>query len=47
MKMKAAILYEPNTPLKIEEGILDDPREHEVLIRLVVTGVCHSDLHIM
>lgn len=47
MKMKAAVLYEPNTPLKVEEVTLDDPKEREVLIRLVATGVCHSDLHII
>jgi S-(hydroxymethyl)glutathione dehydrogenase / alcohol dehydrogenase len=43
--MKAAVLYEPNTPLKIEEVDLDDPRENEILVKLVATGVCHSDLH--
>ena len=47
MKIKAAVLYEPNTPLKIENVTLDDPKEREVLIKMVATGVCHSDLHIM
>jgi Zn-dependent alcohol dehydrogenase len=45
--MKAAICYEPNTPLKVEEVTLDEPQANEVLVKLVVTGVCHSDLHFM
>jgi S-(hydroxymethyl)glutathione dehydrogenase/alcohol dehydrogenase len=43
--MKAAILHEPNTPLQIEEISVRKPRAHEVLIRTVVSGLCHSDLH--
>ena len=45
MKIKAAILEELNTPLKIEQVELDDPRDREVLVKLVATGVCHSDIH--
>ena len=47
MRMKAAILEELNKPLKIEEVELDDPKDEEVLVRLVATGVCHSDLHVI
>lgn len=43
--MKAAILYEPNTQFKVEEVTIDDPQQGEVLVKLVATGVCHSDLH--
>lgn len=45
MKMKAAVLEALNTPLKIEEVELDDPKDNEVLVKLVATGVCHSDIH--
>ena len=45
--MKAAVLYEANTPLKIEDLTLDEPQENEVLVKLVATGVCHTDLHFM
>jgi Zn-dependent alcohol dehydrogenase len=45
--MKAAVLYEANTPLKIENLTLDEPQQNEVLIKLVATGVCHTDLHFM
>jgi S-(hydroxymethyl)glutathione dehydrogenase / alcohol dehydrogenase len=43
--MKAAVFHGPNQPLAIEEVEIDDPREHEVLVRTAATGVCHSDLH--
>jgi S-(hydroxymethyl)glutathione dehydrogenase/alcohol dehydrogenase len=45
--MKAAVLYEKFKPLAIEDLELDAPREHEVLVRLTASGVCHSDLHYM
>ena len=45
--MKAAVLYEYNTPLKVEDLTLDEPQGNEVLVKMVATGVCHSDLHFM
>lgn len=45
--MKAAVLYEPNKPFKVEEVTLDEPQANEVLVKLVVTGVCHTDLHFL
>lgn len=45
--MKAAVLYEPNTPLVIEEVSVNKPGPHEVLIRTKYAGLCHSDLHFM
>ena len=47
MKTKAAVCYEPNTPLKVEEVELDEPKANEVLVRLEATGVCHTDLHFL
>ncbi len=47
MRMKAAILDELNKPLKVEEVELDEPKDEEVLVRLVATGVCHSDMHVI
>src|SRR5438477_13167703 len=43
--MKAAVLYEVNKPLVIEDISLPNPGPREVLIRTKVAGVCHSDLH--
>jgi S-(hydroxymethyl)glutathione dehydrogenase/alcohol dehydrogenase len=45
--MKAAVLYEVNKPLVIEEISTKKPAAHEVLIRTAVAGLCHSDLHFM
>ena len=43
--MKAAVLSAAETPLVIEEIIIDDPLAGEALVRIVAAGVCHSDLH--
>ena len=43
--MKAAILFEAKTPLRVEDVTIDKPAAHEVLIRTVACGVCRSDLH--
>jgi S-(hydroxymethyl)glutathione dehydrogenase/alcohol dehydrogenase len=45
--MKAAVLYEPNTPLRIEEFELPDLGPRHVRVRLVASGVCHSDWHVI
>lgn len=45
--MKAAVLYEANSPLVLEDVQLDEPQAHEILIRTEAAGVCHSDLHFM
>ncbi len=47
MKIKAAVLYEPHTPFKIETLDLDPPRAGEVLVKIAATGVCHSDWHLV
>jgi S-(hydroxymethyl)glutathione dehydrogenase / alcohol dehydrogenase len=43
--VKAAVLFEPKTPLQIEEVALSKPGPREVLIRTFAVGVCRSDLH--
>jgi S-(hydroxymethyl)glutathione dehydrogenase / alcohol dehydrogenase len=43
--MKAAIFHEVHQPLTIEDIEIDAPRDREVLVRTVASGVCHSDLH--
>lgn len=44
MKIKAAVVREKSAPFTIEDLELDDPREDEVLVRMVASGVCHTDL---
>ena len=43
--MKAAIFHGPHQPLTIEDVELDEPMALEVVVRVVASGVCHSDLH--
>ncbi len=45
--MRAAVFYEPNKPLVIEEVEVDPPKEGEILVKMAAAGVCHSDHHAM
>ena len=45
--MKAAVLYEAKTPLRVEELELDEPGPGEVLVKMMASGVCHSDWHVV
>jgi aryl-alcohol dehydrogenase len=44
MKVKAAVAPEMGKPFQIEEVDLDEPRSNEVLVKIVGTGLCHTDL---
>jgi len=41
--VRAALLHETNGPFSIETLRLDPPRADEVLVRIVATGMCHTD----
>lgn len=43
--MKAAVFYEPNQPLKIEEVETPKIKSHEILVKIAACGVCNTDLH--
>lgn len=43
MKTRAAVLWGPTQHFEIEELELDEPKQGELLIKLVATGLCHSD----
>jgi len=43
--MKAAMFYEPNQPLKIEEVEIPKIESHEILVKIAACGVCNTDLH--
>lgn len=43
MKTRAAIAWEADKPLSIEEVDLEGPREGEVLVEVKATGLCHTD----
>jgi len=44
--VKAAILYSPGHPLRIEDTAAPEPKPGEVLLRVRACGVCRTDLHI-
>lgn len=47
MKTRAAIVYEVNQPVVVEEVELDPPKQGEVLVKVAASGVCHSDLSVI
>jgi Zn-dependent alcohol dehydrogenase len=45
--MKAAVLWEPRTPVEILDVELAPPKEGEALVKVAACGVCASDLHVV
>ena len=43
VKSRAAVAWEAGKPLEIEQVDVAGPNEGEVLVRIVATGVCHTD----
>jgi aryl-alcohol dehydrogenase len=46
MKITAAVVDEKSAPFELRELELEAPRSGEVLVRIVATGICQSDLHV-
>ncbi len=47
MKARAAVLHAAGQKLDVTHVDVQDPLPGEVLVRMAVGGVCHSDLHVM
>ncbi|XP_036620429.1 alcohol dehydrogenase E chain-like [Trichosurus vulpecula] len=47
IKCKAAVLWEVNKPFSIEEVEVAPPKAKEVRIKIVATGICRSDDHVV
>ena len=45
MKSRAAVAWEAGKPLSIEQVDVAGPKAGEVLVRIVATGVCHTDAY--
>ena len=41
---KACLLEEPGSPSNVRDVTVDDPGPNEVLVKIVASGVCHTDL---
>ncbi|XP_004748245.1 alcohol dehydrogenase E chain isoform X3 [Mustela putorius furo] len=47
IKCKAAVLWEIKKPFSIEEVEVAPPKAHEVRIKMVASGICRSDDHVV
>jgi aryl-alcohol dehydrogenase len=47
MEIKAAVAREQGGQLSVESVNLEAPSSHEILVRVVATGVCHTDLVVL
>ena len=45
MKTRAAVAFEAKQPLEIVELDLDGPKDGEVLVEIMATGICHTDAY--
>ena len=43
MKAKAAVAWEAQKPLSIEMIDVEGPKQGEVLLKVIASGVCHTD----
>jgi propanol-preferring alcohol dehydrogenase len=43
--MKAAVVHAFGQPLQIEELPVKEPQIHQILVKVIASGVCHTDLH--
>jgi aryl-alcohol dehydrogenase len=46
MKITAAVVETKSAPFELRELELESPRSDEVLVRIVATGICQTDLHV-
>ena len=44
MKIQAALAHANNSPLSIEEIDLVEPGPNDILVRVVASGICHTDM---
>ncbi|WP_300677767.1 NAD(P)-dependent alcohol dehydrogenase [Nocardioides sp.] len=44
MRTRAAVVTAPGAPFELVDLDLDEPRADEVLVKMVATGLCHTDL---
>jgi len=45
MKTRAAVAFEAKKPLEIVEVDLEGPKDGEVLVEVMATGICHTDAY--
>jgi aryl-alcohol dehydrogenase len=45
VRMKAAVARKARAPLDLVDIDLDEPRDDEVLVKILATGICHTDVN--
>lgn len=43
MRIKAAVTHAKGEPFVIQDVELDEPQSGEILVRIVASGICHTD----
>jgi NDMA-dependent alcohol dehydrogenase len=43
---RAAVMYEFSAPLAVEEVRVKDPRDDQIVVRVIASGICHTDLSV-
>jgi S-(hydroxymethyl)glutathione dehydrogenase/alcohol dehydrogenase len=46
-KIRAAVMYDFNAPLVVEEVELKEPKDDQVVVKMVATGFCRTDLSVL
>lgn len=46
-QVRAAVCFAPHEPQRITMVTLADPGPGQVMVRMIATGLCHSDLHVI
>ncbi|SEE71646.1 aryl-alcohol dehydrogenase [Rhizobiales bacterium GAS188] len=44
MRIQAAVTRARHAPMSLETLTLEEPRDDEILVKLVATGICHTDI---
>ena len=47
VSMRAAVCYQNDELVRVEEVTIDAPKRNEVLVRMAASGVCHTDLSVI
>ena len=46
MTARGVIAHQPGQPAEVEDFLIDPPGPNEVLVRILASGVCHTDLSV-
>lgn len=44
MNIKSVVVEKKGALVEVKDVVLDSPKDNEVLIKTVATGICHTDI---